>query len=385
MSSPRSLNFLEPRAPSRILRVATAGVFALCLVMTWVVVWGPRGDTGRSASIGDAVGGSSPEAVASPQPADSRRPKAVSTSAVNSLAPGLTPDSVRYYAEQTGAAFSVDLRNGTVATLSERRLAGFMRSWWVPGKRQVVSLFEAKGGREFRSFDYDTGVAAVIGEGATSFALSPRGDSAVYLTGNADVPEIRITGLDGSGDRRLIETRVALADVSWPRGDTIAVTSQRHDRTGADMSLIGTDGSFRRFFEKRENLEYTWSPDGRRLLLSYFVANEGVRLWYRDLEAPADVPLNVPTSAKKCAWHPDGAHVICGVPVNAELARDIPSDMVATADSIISVNLLDGAQAVLFRPEQKTPLGVTEPTLTASGRYFAFVNLFDRRLHFLEL
>jgi len=353
--------------------------------MGLVVLVNPGADGPREASLGSLATQEAEPSAPEVSPNESRRPKAISTSTINSLAADLGQDAVRYYADQTGAAFSVDLRTGTAATLSDRRLPGFIQSWWIQGKRQVVSEFEVKGAREFRFYDYESGAVTLLGEGTTAFAVSPDGTDIAYITGNAASPEIRVIGVDGEGDRRIISTRASLAQISWPRSDTIAVTSHRHDRAGADMSLVALDGSFRKLFEGRENLEYRWSPDGRRLLLSYFVPNEGIRLWYRDFNSQFDAPLPLATSAQKCAWHPDSTAVTCGVPSRTELARDIPSDMMATSDDIVTVTLDTLVVTPRFSAEQKTPLGVTGPVITGSGRYFAFVNLFDRRLYFLGL
>lgn len=385
MHTNRLLNFAASNGAHRKLRVATVAVFLLCGVLGLAVMldWNHSGRLEATIStVTVDAGGDHESPVRTP---GTRRPTGISTSSVNSLAEDLAPDSVRYYADQTGAAFSANLRSGTVSTLSDRPLAGFIRSVWVSGKRQVISLFESKGARELRFYDYDTAAVVPLGEGATSFAVSPDTRSLAYITGASEAPEVRVVGTDGTGDRRILNTRVTLAQVSWPQSNTIAVTSRRHDRTGTDMSLITLDGSFRRLLEDLENLEYRWSPDGRRLLFSYFVPAEGIRLWYRDLESPLDIALGVETSAQKCAWHPGGTRVTCGVPTKTELARDIPSDMMATSDDIVTIDLETLTQTQLASADQKTPLGVMEPVVTESAGYFAFVNLFDHRLYSLPL
>jgi hypothetical protein len=98
-----------------------------------------------------------------------------------------------------------------------------------------------------------------------------------------------------------------------------------------------------------------------------------------------DVDTGLPTSAAKCAWAPDSATFVCGVPSAAALTKDVPAELTATNDSIVSVSREGMEQTTLYRAAPRPLLSVYRPLVSSSGAYLAFVNLFDKKLYSLPL
>jgi hypothetical protein len=178
-----------------------------------------------------------------------------------------------------------------------------------------------------------------------------------------------------------MQTRVAENSLSWPMSDRLALVSRRPDQNGWDMTLIGMDGALTSVLSGRENLEYAWSRDGSKLLFSAFVPQQGVALFFRNMDFGVDMPLGIATSADKCAWTPDATRIVCGVPVRSALTRDVPASKTATVDEIVSIDPATGSQQTIWTPPGGTLMGVIDPLVSASGMSFVFTNLFDHKLY----
>lgn len=340
--------------------------------------------TARTATIADTT-----EPTESPEAAASSRqgiyPKAISENAANSVAIGTDASTVRYYEQQTGKAFLVHLDTQRTDVLSDRKLAGFIKSYWIPKTNAVISAFQQSDGVRWRWFDYGTKETKQIGSVISALAVSPDGQLIVYSEPEGESSVIFVSAVDGSYPKKLLTTRAENIQLDWPRNNAIIMTSQRPDRQGKDLSSIDLHGNLTPLIADRENLEYSWSPDGLHLLFSYFSPEQEISLWYRDISSGADVPLDLATSAKKCAWHTTGTSITCGIPAKNTLTHDIPADHTATIDDIVTLDLLSGQQQRLYAGTRAKLIGIIDPINSSDDRFFIFSNLFDQRLFMLPL
>lgn len=373
-----TLNFLPRRSRTRLLGGLTVAVVVACGAMLGML---SKGTGQQSALIGDSPETSS---AGSRSPTPEKAPKALSTSAVNSVALGLESDTVRYYEAQTGRAFTADLSKSKAAVLSDRKLSGFIQSWWIPGRAAAISSFEQQGTAEYRFTDYSSEAVSVIGNAVTALAVSSDGNRIVFAEAADESSTIRIADVQGSAARTILPTRATDIELSWQSKDRVAVVSRRPGFAGRDLTLVGIDGALSPVFSNAENLEHAWSPDGQGVLYSRYTTGEGIGLWYRGIGG-VDIPLGLATGASKCAWHSDSTTVTCGVPNKNTLSRDVPADRVATTDDIVTLDLKTGGLTVHYTARSANLVGVIHPLVSSSGRYLAFINLFDQRLYMLEL
>lgn len=310
-----------------------------------------------------------------------RTPFAVSTTAAVSAVP-TSPVLVQYYETQTGRVLGMDLRTRQPQIISDHRLAGFVRSIWARTHHRVVSIFTEPTGTVYRSYDYTNGVTSTIGTSVSTLAIAPNSNQVVYAESSGGTSLIFIAAFDGSAPRKILETRAESLELSWPNQDMIILVSQRPDRSGRDMSILGTDGTLRILFTDKENLEYTWSVNGNTLLFSFFDAN-GLTLRTLDMVSGQEAVVPLKTSARKCAWSTSAQEIICGVPVQQELPADIASQNVATRDQIVSFNRIIETSRVLWRGNGTPIFSIYDPILSDS--FVTFINLLDHRLYALEL
>jgi hypothetical protein len=381
MTQHRNLNFVPHADRLGLLQAGALIALIASAAMTGILLHGTRQ---QSASIADTsgtptttpIGGERSVAV----------PKAISENAATGVALGRASDSVRYYEQQTGKAFSFDLATRTASILSDRRLSGFITSYWLPGTDQVISSFQQPSGVAYRFFDYQTSETNQIGTAVDALAVAPDGQHIVYLETNDAASALFVGTSDGSVSHKLIDTRAQDVQLDWPCNTMISMLSQRLDRTGSDLSLIDpSSGDLTVLMTNRENLEYQWSPDGTKLLFSYYTSAQGISLWERDISSGNEVSLGVATSAQKCAWQIDGITVVCGVPVKSSLTRGVSAAHSATIDDIVTLNTRSGEQTVQYHGTSTMPLGTISPLVSSSGAYFVFTNVFDQRLYSFPL
>lgn len=365
---------------------------ALSAVLMCAVVAGAvlRSSGGQTASLSDTL--ATPTVSSSASERVSSRPKAISENPVVSVTSGKESDTVKFYERETGKAFSVHLNTLKADVLSDVRLPGFIRSYWLPYSTKVVSEFQEPAGTSYRTFDYQTKATTTIGSDITALAVSPDGRQIAYMKPTEDAEALFISDNDGLNPRKLMTTRAQEVRLDWPVKEALSMASRRPDRAGTDLSAVALDGSLTVMMLNRENLEYSWSPDGTRLLYSYFTPEQGISLWYREAGSGLDVPLGLATSARKCAWHGNTMVVTCGVPAKSSLGRDVPAGHSATVDDIVTLDMTTGEQNRLYggtslpTGQAGTALiGVIEPLVSSSGDYFVFTNVFDRRLYLFPL
>ncbi len=380
MPSHTGLNFLPQGNRLRLFQAGALSAVVMSVVMMGLMF---RSSGVQTASLSDAV--ASPLTLTSASDRVWTRPKSISENTVVSVTAGEQSDTAKYYERETGKAFSVNLRTLKTDTLSATRLPGFIRTYWLPYSTVVVSAFQDPAGINYRSFDYKTKATTIIGSDITALAVSPDGRQVAYIQPTKDASALFISAHDGTDPRKLMTTRAQEIRLYWPIKNALSMASRRPDRPGTDLSAVDLEGALTVMMSNRENLEYLWSPDGTRLLYSYFTPEQGVSLWYREAGSGLDISLGLSTSARKCAWHGTAMIITCGVPAKNSLSRDVPADRSATVDDIVTLDMSTGEQNRLYGGTSATLIGVIDPLVSSSEDYFVFTNLFDQRLYLFPL
>jgi Tol biopolymer transport system component len=377
----KDLNYIQPdHKKLRALRIGALVAVVGCISMVGAYL---RVGGGQTATISDGLPTSSPSSTSSPH--EAARPKAISENAIESFTQAVNDESALYAEQETGRIFSVRLSTLKTDTLSSQKKEGFLGASWAPHAKKYIYEAQTPAGARFHLSDYASEQPLNIPAIISSIAVAPDGRSIVFAALSEGTPAVFRSDINGENPQKLLTTRAEDIELSWATNDTIAMKSRRPDRVGTDLTLINSRGDISAVLSNRENLEYTWSPDGSLLLYSYFTSKEGVALWYRNLKTGLDIPVGLPTSAKKCAWHATGDSITCGVPQNSSLSGNAPAQQSSTIDTIVSLNLITGDQVEHYVGSRAALIGVLNPVISSSEKYFVFKNVFDRRLYLLPL
>ncbi|HXK36257.1 MAG TPA: WD40 repeat domain-containing protein [Candidatus Paceibacterota bacterium] len=355
--------------------------FLLLLVIPFValaVIVGAFLGNGGTATIAEHVDGSS-----TPEPRDAPRvvDTLLSDTAATGLAPGLSRDSVRWFDVQSGRAYEGDLRTGVIRTISDIAVPGFTDGIWVPGAEQAFLIIEdARSGRRYQLYDYRTGSGHTL-ENADHLAVSSNGSRIAYIGPGTDSGTVlRVADVDGSDERTILRTRLGVTDMAWKGEQAIILTVWRTGTSSTDLVVVSLDGDIATLLSNKQNLEFTISRQGS-VLATYFDQSAKRVVAVLDPSTLLQRTMSEQTSARKCAWAPDGASLVCGIPQDASVSQG--SALAATNDTLASI---DAGSGVLIDtiPTHEDRVGVYSPVISSSGTRAAFIDLFDRRVHMVS-
>lgn len=380
----RPLNLLPKHSrPVWPLQAALGAVVLVTLTMAWSL-WGPSGRDSTTAMIAEQLERGTASS-ATPLPTSGSIPVALSQAPVTGVALGTESDSVRFFEEKNGRAYQVRIRSGSTVAVSETDAPYFATGWWVPGRQEALTKSDDGDTVALRHIDYGSGRSSAVGTRVTAAAISPDGSELAFveaLQGSADIMRSRTDGTDA---RRVLSVRSLDTHLAWRDSATIAVTLRQGSDNTQDLVLLSEDGSFEPLLTGLRNLETVWSRDGAWLLYSYYDEARGTVLRLLDADDGTEQAVGLRTSAAKCAWAPNGASFVCGVPASDAFTADVPADLTATNDSLVVVDRGTLEQAVRYPSSPRPLLSVSRPLVSSSGSFVVFTNLYDRRLYLFPL
>lgn len=376
----RDLNFISHQSRTlHTLQVSAFVVLASCVALGSQLVARQGGDTHTTAAITDSIANTTITPSMTPQYTPA--PKPISEQPVTGMSNEVSTDTIRYYERSTGKSFAINLNSHLATTISDVRIPSFLSAYWSATSSGEIIASKKPLGTEYTFVDASTRRSTKIGIGLISVQISPDGNHIAYAEqGDAGTLSIVVATIDGKEKLPLLTTRLQDPELQWRTNNELVVRSRRPEKAGYDATLIDLEGNMKPLLSNKENLEMLWSPTGDALLYSYYTPSQGVSLWIHILTDGADIPLNIQTSAQKCAWHPSSLALTCGVPSHASLARDIPANETATQDDIYTLDITSGTVDRIYTSISGTLVGVTHPLMSSSGTYFVFINMFDSKI-----
>lgn len=353
-------------------------VFALIGVVAWHAV---GGNLGR-ATISDSM---TYPSESSQQSNGQHTPRAISSGAADAPSLDRQGDTVRFSELTSGRSFSVALRSLQTILVSDRRISGFIRSYWLPDDTGFIRAVDVRGTVEYQFFAGVTDTPSRLGAHVVSFAVAPSGTLVAMLETSEEGMVLVTMHPSGSHRKELLKLRAINPEVVWANDRVISIIQD--DASGESQSLfvVSLDGTILPLVEHRKNLAITWSPDGTSLLISSADTNNQVSLSYVDLSSRIEIPLGMPTSADKCAWHHDGHTITCGIPSNTHLSATTSAERTATIDDLVTLDIRTSKSTRFYSANPDRLIGVFQPLVSASDRYLVFSNIFDQRLYSIEL
>lgn len=345
----KPINLLPAQNTASWMRRVVIGVYSISSVIALTLLWQITPARLLPALIGD-LATSDPHITASPP---------VKTPAIIPVAL-LQEEVQKITTTKTGASNTIQIVN----------------------KKNEASLLNVESGVQMALPDSAT-ANPTLPSGITTYVVSPAGDRIAYLHNTAEDVELVIAGRDGEAPRTLLRTRIHDVAISWPTEESIAMVGTRVDGKGDILSLIAvSDGVITPLLTDQEQLEYRWAHHGTTFLYSSFDAS-GVHLWIFDSARHARAPLNIATSAEKCAWTPDDSLVYCGVPTSSALTADVPSEHTATNDAVVIISIGEATTSSYYTPSAGRRFSIQYPIAISNA--LIFVNAFDRLIYRLPV
>ncbi len=297
-----------------------------------------------------------------------------------------SPDgSVLYYENGTGKAFRVNPRTGDSTLISATALPNFLSTAWSKDRKGVISTFREGTGVRLRYFNYTTKQSSPLEASARSAVFSPDGSLIAYLRSlDKERGEVVLAQPDGSSQKRILATRIGGLQLTWIDQKHLALYDPDDGSGSAHLLKLSVDGDLAEATKSQLDMEVLWSPDGSRLLLSFFNDDGDLGLYVqRTGEDPE--PLKISGYASHCAWTLDSTAVFCGIPQSPVLFGKTASKM-ATPENIYKITISDKISEVVFTPQKgDTRISVENMFLPSLEDMVIFINSFDGKLYGVAL
>lgn len=174
------------------------------------------------------------------------------------------------------------------------------------------SSFLVKRQKDIWAVSSDGSSSVLLGEG-TSYSWSPNGQQIVV----SRLSGIYLLNKDGSGEKELVPNGLLVGAPRWsPTNDSLLVYARRHP--GSDetddlflLNVFSGKSSLLQEFANIYDIQYPFSPDGTRLLISGGVDHN---LWVKVLHLTTGELVQIGPSgeagARNPSWSPDGSRIV---------------------------------------------------------------------------
>lgn len=306
---------------------------------------------------------------------------------------GLSPDTRKAAFIARGELFAVGTRDGGEATRLSETPELEDDPVWLPDSRRLVYASHRGGAWNLYVQDASTRVERALTTGTATSAgprVSPDGRLVAY---QRDAREIRIVGIDGQGDRKVVEADLdvppflSVADVQWSPDSRWLAYANRDARGFTNVWVVPSAGGTPRqvsFGADANAGDVHWSPDGRFLLYLSGMRTEVPRIirvdltprtprfredQYRDLFGPTSPPPAIPNPT------PTTTPATPPASPATSIARDTARRDSATAPrpssrTNVSITFEGIRQRASVLPTQG--LGVGSMAISPDGRTLAF-------------
>jgi hypothetical protein len=267
--------------------------------------------------------------------------------------------TVRYYDARDGQFYRVDT-GGNIRQIGSAQFPNVESVEWAPTTDEAILEFP-DGSNIYYDFLSDN--QATLPKEYEDFTFSPSSDSIAfkYLHPDEERRVLATSNPDGS-EARTLESLGANEDrvkVDWsPTGKVAAQYSEFIDLNRQNLGFIGLNKeNFRGVVVSGSGLQTQYAPDGQRMLYSTYSSATDYQSTLAIVDADGEnigknnQPLELRTSADKCAFSPDGASVYCGVPSENEFGSGLePGVLDSVSDDLYRVDLQTGVSTKIATP-----------------------------------
>lgn len=289
----------------------------------------------------------------------------------DTLANVLTPDvradapadasdgSVRYYDANDGKFYRVD-SSGNIRQIGSAQFPNVETVSWAAESDEAILEFP-DGSNIY--YNFVSGQQETLPKEYEDFSFAPAAESIAfkYIHPDEERRVLAVSSPDGS-QARTLESLGANEDrvkVDWsPTGKVAAQYAEFIDLNRQTLGFVGLNGeNFRGVVVHGNGLQTQYSPDGQRILYSTYSSATDNQQTVSIVDAEGEnigknnQPLNLRTSAEKCAFSPDGASAYCGVPVENKFGSGITPGILDTVpDDLYKIDLGTGTSSKIASP-----------------------------------
>jgi Tol biopolymer transport system component len=239
--------------------------------------------------------------------------------------------------------------------------------WSTKNPELILTTIE-EGKLQKYHYDYSEDKLTTLHGGIQDIAFSPESGRIGYSFYDEQAYEgnISVSNPDGSQYVNILQTRMPDITIYWPTEETIYFHKTPTGEQKVDLFSLDIESEkIENILKDKENLEISWSPNGKHIVYSEIKLNTP-KLFYKNLSNDEERELDLETSADKCVWSSDNVNVFC-----------------YRFNQFYKINTVDGEKADLYKFKVSTE--ISDLKITPSGENLLFFNEENGQLHNLIL
>ncbi len=291
---------------------------------------------------------------------------------------------LKFYNQATGQLLSTKVSGGTEKILSDVGLPDLVHAAWSPDTQRVLTKFVSDGKTRVYFYDHRTGNGTLLNGDIKRVDWTLLGDQIIYTYYNSDTKKysLDVSQPDGTAWRTLVKnvsSNERFADV--PRSSRIALWPAPTPYTKTRLrvvSIVDRSGAATTLFDSHYNADYSFSPDGKFILISSTPergSNERV-LGLMNANGGEYRNLGIPTNISKTVWSTNGQYIYYALPTGTQdtfWRLDVHTN---ERDRLMSLENINASQ---------TQYNAFNLLLDEENNALFFINQIDGRLYRIEL
>ena len=313
-----------------------------------------------------------------------------------------TTTLARFIKADSGRVFDIplDVAGALPRAVSNTTIPGLQRVLWLPGGLGALVQYESEGVRKTLYLGLKTPDAVLsatttpaptkiqyLPDNIIDLALSPDGQSVVYLLKTVSGIDGSVARSDGTAPKKLFSSPLSHVNISWPSNTIMLLqTRSSSDSLGAAFSIDARTGVQTPLFFAN-GINSIADRNFARIIYQSILPSGLRTTLVRDLARNRDSGLSFSPLPNKCTWSSTGTSTLyCATPLGSVPVNyfDLWNLGIAgAADTLVSYNLSTGASLLRATPGNKNvgaASDMVELSVSPDDHYLTFVRKGERTL-----
>ena len=314
------------------------------------------------------------------------------------ISPAITDDGekISYYTKAQGNVIKVSLNGEDKESVSKNNLSGLEKVFWSSDGSKVLARFNNNGKIEYSSYDYNAKKGFKLSGGTEYAVWNNFSDQIVYkyLDAKTKKETLNTANYDGNNWKKIADVPISNAWLApVPQSSFVSFWNNANSFDETSLNIVSTlGGEIKKIFSGRYGVDYLWSPNGTKALLSYVDTKGGSKISLATINSNGGEfqDLNIPTFVSKCVWSKNGKFIYYTIPTFSSSGYVLPNDYqngkIVTSDVFWKVDIASGkSERIVETKDINKSYDATNLFLSPTEDILFFIDKTDGKLYGINL